>query len=170
MSAVPLKEVVEALRDQFVYCKDSGKFRLRRDSENKRWKAGRITEFNSGGGYLAIRVLGVRIPCHRAAWLYVHGEMPKGCIDHINGNKKDNRICNLRIATSAENARNSAPKSTNTSGYKGVTKRKDCNRWQAGITVNGRFIHLGNHMTPELAHAAYCNASEKYHSEFGRSS
>lgn len=165
---VTQKEIIEALRNHFSYCPESGKFSLRHDSPNKRWKKGHVTEFDCGCGYLAIRILGKRIKCHRAAWMYFYGSEPDRNIDHINGDRKDNRIVNLRLATNGENSRNSAVRMTNTCGYKGVTKRKDCAKWQAAITVNGRRIHLGNHHTPELAYAAYCKASEQYHGNFGR--
>jgi hypothetical protein len=86
--------------------------------------------------------------------------------DHINGNHLDNRRCNLRIANHTQNMRNSKIRVNNTSGYKGVYKKR--NKWAARIKVNGKNIWLGVFVTPELAYFAYCEAAKKYHGEFAR--
>jgi hypothetical protein len=88
-------------------------------------------------------------------------------VDHINGDGLDNRRSNLRLATNAQNLQNQKRRSTNTSGYKGVSLYRD-GRWSARIRANGRRVFLGYFATPELAHAAYCAAAEKYHGEFAR--
>jgi hypothetical protein len=93
---------------------------------------------------------------------------PKGLfVDHINGNPLDNRKCNLRICTPMQNCHNQKKRTTNTSGYKGVSPAKN-GRWRATIRGNGERIHLGYFRDPALAHAAYCEASKKYHGEYGR--
>lgn len=89
-------------------------------------------------------------------------------IDHINGDGLDNRRCNLRLATKAENQRNRRVPSTNTSGYKGVTWSRNAGRWHARIRAGDRNVHLGYFDTPEEAHAAYCAVAVKYHGEFAR--
>ena len=89
-------------------------------------------------------------------------------VDHINGDTFDNRKCNLRICTSAENSKNARTPITNTSGYKGVSYRRHTNRYISRIRVNNEGIYLGSFDTPEEAYVAYCNASKKYHGEFGR--
>ncbi|MGM0836007.1 MAG: HNH endonuclease [Bacillota bacterium] len=69
---------------------------------------------------------------------------PEGlCVDHINGNKFDNRRSNLRLATRTENIRNSGPKVNNKSGYKGVSFRKDTGKWKAQIRAFGKKVNLG---------------------------
>lgn len=90
----------------------------------------------------------------------------KEYVDHINGNSLDNRRSNLRLASVNENARNSRHKSTNTSGYKGVSWSKHHKNWQAVIKVNSKAVHLGHFDTPEAAYAAYCEGAAKYHGEF----
>jgi hypothetical protein len=86
--------------------------------------------------------------------------------DHINGNTLDNRRCNLRIATNAQNGHNRGASSNNKAGFKGVSRNG--NRWRAYIMVNAKSIYLGSHPTPEAAYAAYRSAAEKYHGEFAR--
>jgi hypothetical protein len=94
---------------------------------------------------------------------------PKGTIvDHINGNTLDNRKCNLRFCTIVENSRNRKRNMMNISGYKGISFKKRNNKWQAQIEVNQKAIYLGIFNTPEEAYKAYCEASKKYHKEFGR--
>jgi len=88
--------------------------------------------------------------------------------DHINGNAFDNRKCNLRICTHAENTRNQKIRNDNISGYKGVSWHKQHKKWRAQIRNNYKRIHLGYFSTPELAHKAYCEAASKYHGEFAR--
>ena len=87
-------------------------------------------------------------------------------VDHINGDTLDNRRCNLRFASAAENIRNSRRRSTNTSGFKGVWWNKQVNKWQADIKVLGKKIYLGRYDDPQDAHEAYCAAALKHYGEF----
>lgn len=87
-------------------------------------------------------------------------------VDHINNNKLDNRRENLRLATRAEQTRNSSLSRRSSSGYKGVSRQKSSGKWQAQIVVNGKYIHLGVFDDPKDAHAAYCKAATKYFGEF----
>ncbi|ASN68059.1 putative HNH endonuclease III [uncultured Caudovirales phage] len=84
-------------------------------------------------------------------------------IDHINRDKKDNRLSNLRIVTPSENQMNRGILSSNTSGYKGVSFDKSANKYRAYITKNGITIHLGFYITSEEAAYAYdLKAKELY--------
>jgi len=99
---------------------------------------------------------------------YIMGE-PKGVVvDHINGNTLDNRKCNLRICTQAENMRNQKKSTRNTSGYKGVSWSKKDKVWMARIAKNGKQIYIGSYKTPEAAYAAYCKAAKELHGEFAK--
>ena len=89
-------------------------------------------------------------------------------VDHISGDTLDNRKVNLRICTKQNNSCNRKLYINNTSGYKGVCYRKDIGKWRASIDFNNKRIRLGYFNTPEEAHTAYCEASKKYHGEFGR--
>lgn len=113
-------------------------------------------------GYLSVKIDKQQYAAHRLAWLYVHGCWPAGMIDHINGNRADNRLHNLRECTNTENGQNRVATSR---AYRGLT----CVR----VTSNGKFSsyigckgnkrHLGTFATPELAHAAYLAAKAKLH-------
>jgi hypothetical protein len=87
-------------------------------------------------------------------------------VDHISGNTLDNRKCNLRRATNKQNSRNR--KNVNPTGFKGVIYRTNCKKWQARIWTDIKRVSLGYYNTPQEAHTAYCEASKKYHGEFGR--
>lgn len=119
-------------------------------------------------GYTKVGFNGAEYVAHRLIWWLVHGELPCGFIDHVNGDKSDNRLCNLRLATDAENKRNVGMRSHNTSGFKGVTWDKTNRRWLAHATFNGRAVHLGRHPTREAAADAYRNFARENHGDFYR--
>ncbi len=90
-------------------------------------------------------------------------------VDHINGDGLDNRVENLRIATSSENNYNTGKQSNNTSGYKGVSWHKTRKTWQVLIGVGGRLIRIpGVFNSAEDAARAYDEAAKKYHGVFAR--
>jgi hypothetical protein len=95
------------------------------------------------GRYLNGRINQKTFRAHRVIWALVYGEWPKGEIDHINGQRDDNRLVNLRCVTRAENGKNRARRFDNTSGRTGVRLQKKTGRWEARIKVDGRCIHLG---------------------------
>jgi hypothetical protein len=104
---------------------------------------------------------------HRLIFLWHHGYFP-GEVDHIDGNPRNNRIENLRAATSQGNKANRGRNKNNSSGYKGVTWDKRREKWVAQIMVNRKHIHLGQFDSAESAHRAYVAAAEKYFGEFAR--
>lgn len=120
------------------------------------------------GGYRQGRVFGTNIQAHRIAWALAHGRWPSSYIDHINGDKLDNWIANLREATTSENNRNKSAQKNNTSGFKGVSWHSGKMKWRAQIAVYGKNSHMGYFDTPEEAHEAYSSASIRLHGEFGR--
>jgi HNH endonuclease len=92
--------------------------------------------------------------------------LPHEQVDHINGNRCDNRRSNLRLASYGENAKNAKRRNDNSTGLKGVSR--DGNKYRARIQVNNKPKFLGNFETAEQAHEAYCNAAKELHGEFAR--
>jgi hypothetical protein len=118
-------------------------------------------------GHRGIKINNKRYYCHRLVWMYHNGDIPIGIqIDHINRVKDDNRIENLRLATSLNNSCNSTKRINNKSGYKGVSWSKVGKKWLAQVSHNYEKIYLGYFDTPELAHAAYVDAATKLHKDF----
>lgn len=156
----------QTLKELFEYDPDTGVFkRLKRTSSNA--ISGRICGCKSNG-YIVIHINGRLWYGHRLAWLYVYGTWPNNNIDHINGDKSDNRISNLRDATQTQNHYNVGKKSSNKSGFKGVSWHVEGKKWDAKIRHNGRRIYLGLFDTPEEAHAAYVEAAKHLHGDFAR--
>jgi hypothetical protein len=104
---------------------------------------------------------------HREILGLAHGIRTQ--VDHCNGLKTDNRRSNLRKCSHTENSRNK-PMRANKVGLKGVraykSRRGVTQKFQAQICVDKKTIHLGYFLTPEQAHAAYCEAARKYHGDF----
>jgi hypothetical protein len=120
-------------------------------------------------GYLRGRVFNRVYYAHRVVWATVHGLWPDAHIDHINGDKADNRLVNLRAATQQQNNRNTGKRKDNASGFKGVCFHLRSKKWMASISIGGsKSTYLGLFDTPEEAHAAYCSAAQKHHGEFAK--
>ena len=124
----------EWLINKYHYDKDTGLFTSR---DNGRI-LGRVDMY----GYIRTSIKGKYYRLHRLAWLYVYDELPSS-LDHIDRDKSNNRISNLRETNHAKNNKNKNKYKTNTSGVTGVCYRKDMNRWGASINVDKTKIHLG---------------------------
>jgi len=94
-------------------------------------------------GHIQIRLDGTLYVAHRLAWLYVTGHFPIDQIDHINGNKSDNRLVNLREATNKQNQENIPLQTNNTSGYRGVSFDKRLKKFRSYVCHNRQQICLG---------------------------
>ena len=154
---------VETLRTLLDYEPETGIFRWR-VQPSRSVKAGAVAGSVNSLGYILIRVNGTNFAAHRLAWLYTHRVMPTHDIDHINGDKRDNRIANLRDVSQSMNQQNQTrPQKRGTSGYRGVSWHKRAKRWWARIKINGRNKHLGYFSNPEDANAAYLAAKLRFH-------
>jgi len=104
--------------------------------------------------------------------IFMHRELvciPDGMFtDHIDGDGLNNQKYNIRACTSEQNGRNSRTPKNNTSGYKGVSWRKEKKDWLARIMVSGKSVHLGCFEKKSDAVVAYNEAAKKYHGEFAR--
>lgn len=103
---------------------------------------------------------------HRLAWVLTYKEQPPQYIDHINGDKNDNRIANLRSATNSQNMTNRGKNKTTDSGLKGAYYHKKTGKYFSSICKNYKTMYLGLFNTKEEAHAAYCEAAKKLHGDF----
>lgn len=121
-------------------------------------------------GYISVMVDGRNYPAHRLAWFAVHGRFPGGHIDHINGDRSDNRIANLRDVSPAENQKNTKLDRRNASGVSGVRFRADRGLWEASIRVGRKLIHLGRYRLLDAAIAARKDAERlhAFHPNHGR--
>lgn len=115
----------------------------------------------SGFGYVQITIDGIHYYAHRLAWVYMTGVWPIET-DHRNGERDDNRWKNLREVTHAINQQNQRKaRSNNQVGFLGVSPREK--QFRAQITIDGKNLSLGVHVTPEQAHVAYIVAKRLLH-------
>lgn len=119
-------------------------------------------------GYIQVRVKSVAYAAHRVAWFLFYGMWPKDQIDHINNVRDDNRIVNLREATSTENHGNMKVRKGGTSKYKGVCWHKQLCKWNVRIMLNYKQIHLGCYDNEEEAALAYNKAALEYFGEYAK--
>lgn len=120
-------------------------------------------------GYKTGAVLNKNYLAHRVAWLLQTGKWPEVFIDHINGNRIDNRFCNLREVDYAESSKNISIRSDCSSGYTGVYLR-DYGKWTARIKSDGVFEFLGTFDTFDEAYKARKDAERRhgFHENYGR--
>jgi hypothetical protein len=121
-------------------------------------------------GYLRSEINGKNYYLHRLAWLYEYGEFPDSHLDHVNGDKADNRIENLRKASRSENLCNVRKTKRNTSGYKNVTFHKESNKWRVKVSVNGKNKSFGLYEDIELADLVAIEVRNKFHGQFANHS
>ena len=119
-------------------------------------------------GYGAICINRRIYRAHRLAFLYVYGRWPSGQIDHINCDRTDNRIGNLRECSQTQNNANTAQRMTNKSGIKGVSWAARSGKWYAHIQCGGRQTNLGEFQRIEDAQSAYASAAKAKFGEFAR--
>lgn len=141
------------------------KMRLRNCNAWNTKFAGVRAGYVSGGGYRYIMHMGKLHKEHRLAWLYVYGNFPVGSVDHIDGNRMNNRISNLRLANNSQNSINSVVV-RGASGCRGIHWVAHAGKWRARIKINGRQVHIGYYSTKEAAAAAYADKVEEVFGEF----
>lgn len=102
--------------------------------------------------------------------MYIYNRWPNYILDHIDGNRANNKLSNLREATQSQNCANAKLRSNNTSGFKGVYYHPKTGKWKSQIKKDGVSRHLGLFPTPEEAHKAYVKAAKELFGEFARGS
>jgi len=133
---------------------------------NTNYKNKEAFKLTDKDGYFCGTIFSQRYYAHRIAWSIFYGKPLSMQIDHINGNKADNRIANLRACRDYENYWNCAARKNNKSKLKGVSFHKASGLWRSEISAKGVKHYLGYYRTAEEAHNAYCEASLKLHGEF----
>lgn len=151
--------------DYFEYDPDTGIIRWKVSC--RKMQKGQIAGTPDYQGYIMIRLKGKLYKAHRIAFALGHNTVDiPDILDHINGDKKDNRLVNLRAATVQQNNYNQRKQKNTTSKYKGVSWHPRHQKWQARIRINGKQKHLGYYTSEEEAYAAYCKVAVELHGEF----
>lgn len=153
-----------AIRAKFNYDPIGGV--LSRAAKCGKWKAGQRVGSTDSKGHRQVRFEGTLYLEHRLIWLHVFGRWPDGEIDHINRNRSDNRLSNLRECVHAENMKNQSIRSTNKTGVSGVSFYKPYGKYAAHIRFAGRQQFLGYFAKFEDAVFARRSAENKYYGEF----
>ncbi len=133
--------------EKLIYNPETGIFNWKRTGR----KAGGLCKF----GYRRINIFGKKYYAHLLAWFFTYGEFPKLEVDHINNDKDDNRISNLRLATRNQNCLNTTLSKASTSGYKGVYWHKHSKKWNLQYTFNGKVKSGGYFNSKEEAYQKY---------------
>lgn len=156
---------VETIKELLCYDPESGTFTWRVSGRRGKPTAGVIAGCKEPRGYVQIRIMKRLYWAHRLAWAYVNGAWPVGEVDHLDGDKGNNRIANLRDGSKASNMQNLrvALRSNKSSGLLGAHWSARLQRWKASITVDGRSKHLGVFDSASEAHQAYVSAKRIYH-------
>lgn len=151
---------VKMVKELLFYDAETGLFHAIKQSGPR--MPGQLAGTTHSEGYTTIQVAGRLCFAHRLAWFYVHGEWPSGCIDHIDGDRKNNAITNLRVVNQRTNNQNTrrATKKCKV-GLLGVTALYG--KFRASIGFNGKSIHLGMFDTAEQAHLAYVEKKRELH-------
>ena len=156
----------EEAKKVWNYDPESGILTWKNPCNRKSQFIGKRAGYTDPIGYTYVSFKNSRYLLHRIIWLIVTGKWPENEIDHINGIKNDNKLENLREATSVQNKMNCEKRKRNKSGYKGVSWDKQKQKWRAQISIRGKRLHLGYFDNKGLAAYEYNLAAKKYHGEF----
>lgn len=169
---IPLSVVSELLEyeDGHLRWKHRDTKWFRSNQHYKAWNknfAGKLAGHEKGNGYIGVTILSEEYLVHRVVYGMFHGYVPQ-IVDHIDLNRSNNRIENLREINSQGSNCNVGISVRNTSGIKGVSWNSANNLWKAQICKHGKTTYLGMYKNIEDAAAAYAAASKEIHGEFGR--
>lgn len=153
------------VRDLFDYDPLTG-ILLWKNPRSNSVKPGTVAGNATKEGRIQVGIGGRMYRAHRIIWLWMTGEWPTENVDHEDLNGLNNSWDNLRLGNKSQNAANTARKSTNKSGFKGVTRSGQ--KWAATITKNYRATYIGSFPTAEEAAAAYDDAALRLHGPFAK--
>lgn len=156
----------EYVEQMLAYDPETGIFTWRLN--RRRARAGAVAGRKNEHGYILIKINSRAYSAHRLAFFITYGRWPVGDTDHINQNKSDNRIANLREATRGQNKMNCPVRRDSLTGCRGISPRHLAGHtnYQVRINVDGKRVHLGCFEDPELAALVYDSASERFNGEF----
>jgi hypothetical protein len=159
----------ERVKELFSYSESTGYFTRLKSVKGHYSAAGSVAGCIEQNGYRSISIDNRRIKAHKLVFLYLQGFIPD-MVDHIDGNRDNNTINNLRVATASENQKNRKLGKSNKSGMSGVRWLPKSAKWQADIRVDRELIYLGRWEDKELAIQARKEAERKYgfHANHGR--
>jgi hypothetical protein len=154
---------LEEARQHLNFDPDTGIFRWNK-AKGRHVNAGDVAGSVHKSGYRRIGICGALVYAHRLAWLMHYGEEPADMIDHLNGNRDDNRIANLRDANAMINSQNSPRRKPNrSSGLVGVFADANEATWSVQITFMGKAVRTGSFATIEEAHERYLELKRRLH-------
>lgn len=163
----------EYLNSVLNYCPETGILTWKNRNEDHFKSPGAFKAWNTrfsgkkagsphSQGYRQVNLDGKVYLAHRVIWTMVHGDLCANDVDHINGNRSDNRLENLRSVSRSVNLRNSATKGAGATGVCGVSLHKATGKYRAYVTVDGKQIHLGFFNGIDSAIAARAEANKTY--------
>ena len=155
---------LELVNKLFSYDDKTGDL-IRKVTVGPRGKAGKVAGGLNSKGYVYVEIKGVSYLAHRIVFLMHHGYLPK-CLDHVDNNRSNNHIENLRPATVSQNNHNADQRSNNTSGVKGVSQYGRNGKWRAVIMVDGKSHYIGGFTDKAVAETAVRKAREELHGTF----
>lgn len=145
-------------------------FKSKRDCDawNSRYSGKKALNSVNDKGYRIGDISSKKYSSHRVIWAIYYGDWPVGSVDHIDGDRSNNRISNLRVATPSQNSRNKKPASGSSSMFTGVSWNKANGKWQASIRADVRQKHIGYFDCEITAAKAYDNEAVKHFGEFAK--
>jgi hypothetical protein len=159
--------MIDAVKLNKLFTYSEGKLLANQPNLRSKLRPGDRVGGVSSGGYRTVRIHGKVYLEHRIIYTMIHGDCPK-YLDHVNGDRGDNRIENLRPCNLVENQRNKKLSKANKSGYKNVCWRESVKKWRVHIRISGKRLEVGQFKDLELAALVAEMAREKYHGTFCR--
>ena len=159
------EEVLDLVDEWLTYLPKEGEF-VWRKKPNRRIRIGSYAGSLREDGYVNVRLEGTSYMVHRLVFLKEHRRWPTEILDHIDTDRRNNRIDNLRECDHGQNLCNRGAQVNNTSGYKGVARCSRNTGWVSRIHVHGKTTYLGTFNTRKEASRAYMEAAKQYHGDF----
>ena len=156
---------IDELKQAFIYEAETGLIKRAVDA-GKRWRKGQVAGSINGQGYMEVKFQGRVYQAHRLAWALHFGEQPPEFLDHINRDKLDNRITNLRPATKSQNNANRTALRNNKHGIKGCYWINKTSSWRVQCRVNKKLHNVGYFKELDAAKAAYTAFAAQHFGEF----